>query len=155
MLTLFFFQNPENRPDFDAIVEQCSTVIAEPPNIHNPDVNNNGMNNSCGANCKWIFDERMKMLFLRGSGKMKDYEWDYDKQMLTTPLFKKNLNSLFKLILYLFCPEQTNANIPVSRFRDFPIQSANAAMLIDYITFERTTFLNLEYSKTHFFFNSL
>ena len=142
MLTLFF-QNPENRPDFDAIVEQCLTIIDELPNTHNPDVNDNGRkvneylkkfnsveegkiflqkftdgteanefaqtfngsfdctskfiksfdtskdalehletikrecdsrtNNSCGANCKWIFDETTKTLFIRGSGKMKNY----------------------------------------------------------------------------------
>ena len=30
--------------------------------------------NSCGDNCKWIFDEKTKMLLVRGSGKMRDYE---------------------------------------------------------------------------------
>ena len=29
--------------------------------------------NSCGDNCKWIFDEKTKTLFIRGSGKIKDY----------------------------------------------------------------------------------
>ena len=31
--------------------------------------------NFCGDNCKWIFDEKTKTLFIRGSRKMKDYEW--------------------------------------------------------------------------------
>ena len=36
--------------------------------------------NTCGDNCKWIFDEGTKMLFIRGSGKMEDYKWDDVKE---------------------------------------------------------------------------
>ena len=35
---------------------------------------NEKTDNSCGNNCKWIFDEKTKTLFIRGSGKMEDYE---------------------------------------------------------------------------------
>ena len=40
---------------------------------------------SCGENCKWIFDEKTKTLFIRGRGEMKDYGWDYNKGVTTTP----------------------------------------------------------------------
>ena len=37
------------------------------------------MDNFCGNNCKWIFDEKTKTLFIRENGKMNDYKinWDY------------------------------------------------------------------------------
>ena len=45
--------------------------------------------NSCGDNCKWIFDEKTKTLFIRGSGKMNNYGWDDSKKVLTTPWSSK------------------------------------------------------------------
>ena len=45
--------------------------------------------NSCGENCKWIFDEKTKTLFIRGSGKMNNYGWDDSKKVLTTPWSSK------------------------------------------------------------------
>ena len=45
--------------------------------------------NSCGDNCKWIFDEKTKTLFIRGSGKMKEYGWDSSKKAPTTPWSSK------------------------------------------------------------------
>ena len=41
--------------------------------------------NSCGDNCKWIFDEKTKTLFIRGSSKMEDYEIDLRKEAPITP----------------------------------------------------------------------
>ena len=43
--------------------------------------------NSCGENCKWIFDEKTKTLFIRGSGKMNEYEWKNGAP--TTPWYPK------------------------------------------------------------------
>ena len=40
-------------------------------------------NNSCGANCKWVFDKKTKTLFIRGKGRMNDYETAND--VPTTP----------------------------------------------------------------------
>ena len=50
----------------------------------------NGTDNSCGDDCKWFFDEKTKTLFIRGSGEMKDYEWDDDDDdEPTTPWYSK------------------------------------------------------------------
>ena len=43
--------------------------------------------NSCGDNCKWIFDEKTKTLFIRGRGEMKDY--GFKNGTLTTPWSSK------------------------------------------------------------------
>ena len=41
--------------------------------------------NSCGDNCKWIFDEKTKTLFIRGRGKMNNYGWNDKGGVPTTP----------------------------------------------------------------------
>ena len=43
--------------------------------------------NSCENDCKWIFDEKTKPLFIRGSGKIKDYGWIKEEEAPTTLWF--------------------------------------------------------------------
>ena len=50
---------------------------------------NENKDNYCGENCKWIFDEKTKTLFIRGSEKMKDYAWDDSKKTSTAPWSSK------------------------------------------------------------------
>ena len=46
---------------------------------------NKRMDNFCGNNCKWIFDEKTKTLFIRGNEKMNDYKINWDYRVSTAP----------------------------------------------------------------------
>ena len=41
--------------------------------------------NSCGANCKWMFDEKIGTLFIKREEAMRSYEFDEDQDESTTP----------------------------------------------------------------------
>ena len=41
--------------------------------------------NSCGVNCKWIFDEKTRTLFIKGEGAMKNYDFDEEQDKSSVP----------------------------------------------------------------------
>ena len=86
--------------------------------------------NSCGDNCKWIFDEKTKTLFIRGSGKMKNYGWHYEDWALSrervpsTPWYsiRKQIKNVvisegittIKVYAFSTCSSLTSITIPNS-----------------------------------------
>ena len=83
---------------------------------------NEKLDNSCGMNCKWIFDRKTKTLFIRGSGEMKGYgtvnkvprtPWFSIREQIENVVISEGITTIGKCAFY-YCSSLTTITIPNS-----------------------------------------